>query len=80
MLTTGLLLLTGTVYEAYQSAQDMKSYTPPGRLYEVSARNMHLYSAGKGSAAQIRSATTLHYGGSLPGLSGDYSICTNVSG
>ncbi|MBE7684144.1 alpha/beta fold hydrolase [Paenibacillus sp. P13VS] len=53
MLTTGLLLLTGTVYEAYQSAQDMKSYTPPGRLYEVSARNMHLYSAGKGSVTVV---------------------------
>ena len=53
MLTTGLLLLTGTVYEAYQSAQDMKSYTPPGRLYEVSGRNMHLYSAGKGSVTVV---------------------------
>lgn len=26
MLATGLLLLAGTAYEAYQSTQDMKSY------------------------------------------------------
>ncbi|MFS0871909.1 alpha/beta fold hydrolase [Paenibacillus xylanilyticus] len=53
MLATGLLLLTGTAYEAYQSTQDMKSYTPPGKLYEVSGRNMHLYTAGKGTSTVV---------------------------
>ncbi|OMF12143.1 hypothetical protein BK131_19265 [Paenibacillus amylolyticus] len=53
MLATGLLLLTGTAYEAYQSTQDMKSYPPPGKYYEVSGRNMHLYTAGKGEVTVV---------------------------
>ncbi|CAI6016676.1 Putative aminoacrylate hydrolase RutD [Paenibacillus sp. JJ-100] len=53
MLAAGLVLLTGTAYEAYQSKQDMKSYSPPGKLYEVSGRNMHLYTAGKGDVTVV---------------------------
>ncbi|WP_091013506.1 MULTISPECIES: alpha/beta hydrolase [Paenibacillus] len=53
MLATGLLLLAGTAYEAYQSTQDMKSYPPPGKYYEVSGRNMHLYTAGKGEVTVV---------------------------
>ncbi|PQP85081.1 alpha/beta hydrolase [Paenibacillus sp. PCH8] len=53
MLATGLLLLAGTVYESYQSTQDMKSYPPPGKYYEVSGHNMHLYTAGKGEVTVV---------------------------
>ncbi|WP_440111579.1 alpha/beta fold hydrolase [Paenibacillus sp. QZ-Y1] len=53
MLATGLLLLGGTAYEAYQSAKDMKTYTPPGKFYEVSGRNMHLYTTGRGDATVV---------------------------
>ncbi|MEC0124545.1 alpha/beta fold hydrolase [Paenibacillus pabuli] len=53
MLATGLLLLAGTAYEAYQSTQDMKSYAAPGKMYEVSGRNMHLYAAGTGKATVV---------------------------
>jgi len=53
MLATGLLLLVGTAYEAYQSTQDMKSYTAPGKMYEVSGRNMHLYTTGRGNATVV---------------------------
>ncbi|MDN4599686.1 hypothetical protein P5G61_00480 [Paenibacillus sp. F6_3S_P_1C] len=47
MLATGLVLLTGTAYEAYQSTQDMKAYSPSGTYDEMSGSNMHLYAAGK---------------------------------
>ncbi|MGN7414014.1 alpha/beta fold hydrolase [Paenibacillus sp. SAF-068] len=53
MLATGLLLMAGTAYEAYQSTQDMKSYPPPGKYYEVSGRNMHLYTAGRGEVTVV---------------------------
>ncbi|KAJ3198049.1 hypothetical protein HK101_009479 [Irineochytrium annulatum] len=42
-----------TAYEAYQSTQDMKSYPPPGKYYEVSGRNMHLYTAGRGEVTVV---------------------------
>ncbi|MHA7582335.1 alpha/beta hydrolase [Paenibacillus vandeheii] len=53
MFAAGLLMLVGTAYEAYQSTQDMKSYPLPGKLYEVSGRNMHLYTTGRGKATVV---------------------------
>lgn len=60
MLATGLILLAGTAYEAYQSTQDMKSYPPPGKYYEVSGRNMHLYTAGRGEVTVVLPQAGVH--------------------
>jgi len=72
MLATGLLLLAGTAYEAYQSTQDMKSYTAPGKMYEVSGRNMHLYTTGRGNATVV-----LASGWGTPNPYVDFSLLYN---
>ncbi|MFC9709326.1 hypothetical protein ACFTRD_14365 [Paenibacillus sp. NPDC056933] len=53
MLAAGLVLLTGTAYEAYQSTQDMKAYSPSGTYDEMSGSNMDLYTAGKDGATMV---------------------------
>lgn len=53
ILTMGVLLVIGMIYEAYQSRQDLRDYIPPGKLYEVDGRNMHLYTTGTGKTTVV---------------------------
>lgn len=43
----------GMVYQTTTSAQDREIYTPPGQLFEVNGREMHLYCIGEGNPTVI---------------------------
>lgn len=42
-----ILLSTGLIYQQISSSQDEKTFTPPGKLYEVHGDKMHLYTGEK---------------------------------
>ncbi|TKH45879.1 alpha/beta hydrolase [Paenibacillus terrae] len=48
-----VLLASGVIYEQVSTRQDLKSYTPSGKLYNVNGHNMHLYTGGQGKVTVV---------------------------
>ncbi|WP_339838722.1 alpha/beta hydrolase [Paenibacillus sp. FSL R7-0272] len=48
-----ILLSTGLIYQQISSSQDEKTFTPPGKLYEVHGDKMHLYTGGEGDVTVV---------------------------
>lgn len=57
------MLITGAIYQAIASANDLKKYPPPGELYDVGDYRLHIYCIGEGSPSVI-----LEAGAGSPGL------------
>jgi len=51
-----VVLIAGTIYQSVASANDLKRYPPPGKLYQVGDIQMHLYCTGEGSPTVILEA------------------------
>jgi pimeloyl-ACP methyl ester carboxylesterase len=58
-----VLMIVGAIYQSVASASDAKKYPPPGELYDVGGRRLHLYCTGEGSPTVI-----LEAGASSPGM------------
>ena len=58
-----IMIIMGAIYQSVASVRDLKKYPPPGKLYDVGDRRLHLYSTGEGDPTVI-----LEAGGSSPGL------------
>jgi len=63
LLLLAIVLMAGAIYQATASARDLKQYPPPGQLYDVGGRSLHLYCTGEGSPTVI-----LEAGASSPSL------------
>ncbi|TCW57990.1 pimeloyl-ACP methyl ester carboxylesterase [Bacillus thuringiensis] len=48
-----ILLGSGVIYEKIRVQQDLKSYTPSGKLYNINGENMHLYAGGQGNVTVV---------------------------
>ncbi|MDT0122714.1 alpha/beta hydrolase [Paenibacillus sp. RRE4] len=48
-----ILLSSGLIYQQISSSQDEKTFTPPGKLYEVHGDKMHLYTGGEGDVTVV---------------------------
>ncbi|PYE50309.1 alpha/beta hydrolase [Paenibacillus barcinonensis] len=48
-----VLLGSGVIYQQVGASQDEKSFTPPGKRYEVDGNKMHLYTGGKGDVTVV---------------------------
>lgn len=55
------LLVVGFVYENVAEASDREKYQPPGTLYDVEGRRMHMICAGEGSPTVILEAAGGHF-------------------
>lgn len=53
LLAIALLLGAGAVYEQASIRNDLKSYTPSGKLYKVHGENMHVYTGGQGDVTVV---------------------------
>ena len=53
LLAIVVLMGSGAIYESVSSRQDLKSYTPSGKLYNVNGQRMHLYTAGQGDVTVV---------------------------
>src|SRR3990172_8508391 len=58
-----IVLMAGAIYQVAASASDLKQYPPPGQLYDVGGRSLHLYCTGEGNPTVI-----LEAGASSPSL------------
>lgn len=58
-----IMLIMGVIYQSVASARDLKKYPPPGKLYDVGGRRLHLYSTG-----EVGPTVVLEAGGSSPAL------------
>jgi pimeloyl-ACP methyl ester carboxylesterase len=59
-----ILLVAGAIYQGASSASDLKKYPPPGQLFNVEGRKLHLYCTGEGSPPVI-----LEAGAGFPSIS-----------
>ncbi|MFC9414957.1 alpha/beta fold hydrolase [Bacillus mobilis] len=48
-----ILLGSGVIYEKIRVQQDLKSYTPSGKVYNINGENMHLYAGGQGNVTVV---------------------------
>jgi pimeloyl-ACP methyl ester carboxylesterase len=48
-----ILLGSGLIYQQVGASQDEKSFTPPGKLYEIHGNKMHLYTGGEGDVTVV---------------------------
>ncbi|WP_338551349.1 alpha/beta hydrolase [Paenibacillus sp. KS-LC4] len=53
VLAIALLIGAGAIYEQASIRNDMKSYTPSGKLYKVHGENMHVYTGGQGDVTVV---------------------------
>ena len=47
-----VLLVTGAIYQAVASANDLKKYPPPGTLIDMGGYKLHLYCTGERKTSQ----------------------------
>ncbi|MBB6024219.1 pimeloyl-ACP methyl ester carboxylesterase [Paenibacillus sp. JGP012] len=48
-----ILLGSGLIYQQVGTSKDEKSFTPPGKLYEIHGNKMHLYTGGEGDVTIV---------------------------
>ncbi|MBP1990029.1 alpha/beta hydrolase [Paenibacillus eucommiae] len=53
LLAIVVLVGSGLIYEQVSTSQDLKSYTPSGKLYNVNGKNMHVYTGGQGDVTVV---------------------------
>ena len=51
-----VLMGAGSIYQWFGVREDLKSYTPVGRLYDVMGYKMHLYTEGQGATTVVFAA------------------------
>ncbi|MFC5652487.1 alpha/beta fold hydrolase [Paenibacillus solisilvae] len=51
-----VLIGAGSAYQWFGVREDLKSYTPVGKLYDVMGRKMHLYTEGQGETTVVFAA------------------------
>ena len=51
-----VLMAAGSIYQWFGAREDLKSYTPVGKLYDVMGYKMHLYTEGQGATTVVFAA------------------------